>query len=318
MFSGPNPVRIRLSINLKKAKISITTTSFGKYDERPLLPLRAAFEIALNPYGRKLKKEEVVELCRGSIGIIAGTEPLSADVLEALPGLKVISRCGTGLDNVDMAAAGRLGIEVFNTPDAPTRAVAELTAGLILNLLRKINEMDSSVRAGRWEKLMGNLLIGKNAGIIGFGRIGRASASLLQSLGCAIAFTDPFVEQEMPPIMRLSLHELLDFADIVIIHVSSSDIIMGAAELKMMRKGGWLINVSRGGTVDENALFDSLKSGHLSGAAIDVFRHEPYEGKLRELKNIILTPHVGSYAVESRVEMERLSAENLLQGLGNA
>ncbi|MBF0488050.1 MAG: phosphoglycerate dehydrogenase [Nitrospirae bacterium] len=303
---------------MKKAKISITTSSFGKYDEKPLVPLRAHFEIVLNPYGRKLKREEIVQLCRGSVGIIAGTEPLSADVLEGLTGLRVISRCGTGLDNVDILAARRLGIGVFNTPDAPTRAVAELTVGLILNLMRKINEMDSAIRAGRWEKLMGNLLTGKNIGIIGFGRIGRASASLLQLLGCTVAFTDPFIEQEPPQIRRLSLNELLGFADVVIIHVSSKDLIVGADEIARMKKGGWLINVSRGGTVDEDSLFDGLKSGHLSGAAIDVFRSEPYGGNLRELKNIILTPHVGSYAVESRVEMERLSAENLLLGLGNA
>lgn len=165
---------------------------------------------------------------------------------------------------------------------------------------------------------MGNLLAGKNIGIIGFGRIGRASASLLQSLGCVIAFTDPIVQDEPPQIRRLPLNELLGFADIVIIHVSSKDLIVGSGEIARMKKGGWLINVSRGGTVDEDALFDGLKSGHLSGAAIDVFRSEPYEGNLRELKNIILTPHVGSYAVESRVEMERLSTENLLRGLGSA
>ncbi|MBF0456652.1 MAG: phosphoglycerate dehydrogenase [Nitrospirae bacterium] len=302
---------------MKKAKISITTSSFGKYDDKPLAPLRSDFEIALNPYGRKLKKEEIIELCLGSAGIIAGTEPLSADVLEGLPGLKVISRCGTGLDNVDMEAAKGLGVEVFNTPDAPTRAVAELTAGLILNLLRKISEMDSAIRAGKWEKLMGNLLIGKNVGIIGFGRIGRASASLLQSLGCAIAFTDPFVGDEpFQHVKKLSLHELLDFADIVIIHVNTKDLILGADEIALMRKGSWLINVARGGVVDEDALFESLKSGRLGGAAIDVFGREPYDGRLRELRNTILTPHIGSYAVESRVEMELLSTENLLKGLG--
>ncbi|MEO5359373.1 MAG: phosphoglycerate dehydrogenase [Nitrospirota bacterium] len=299
---------------MKKVKIAITTTSFGKYDEKPLLPLRAGFEITLNPYGRKLKKEETIEVCRGCVGVIAGTEPLSADVLDSLPDLRVISRCGTGLDNVDMTAAKRLGIEVFNTPDAPTRAVAELTLGMILNLLRKINVMDSSVRTGRWDKLMGNLLSGKNIGIIGFGRIGKASASLLQSLGCTIAFTDPLVE-ETPPFQKLSLSELLDFADIVIIHVSAKDMIMGAAQIARMKRGGWLINVSRGGTVDEEALFESLKSSHLRGAAIDVFEREPYDGKLKELKNTILTPHIGSYAVESRVEMEKLSTENLLKGL---
>lgn len=167
---------------------------------------------------------------------------------------------------------------------------------------------------------MGNLLFGKRAGIIGFGRIGRASASLLRSLGCAVAFTDPFVDADKHScdIQKLSLTELLHFADIIVIHVSSKDIILGAAEIARMKAGSWLINVARGGTLDEAALYEALKGGHLSGAAIDVFEREPYDGRLRELKNTIVTPHIGSYAVESRVEMERLSTDNLLRGLRNA
>lgn len=297
-------------------KIAITTTSFGKYDNEPLNLLRKnGFETVLNPYGRKLKKEEVFELCRDAVGVIAGTETLDADTLEKLANVKVISRCGTGLDNVDLDVTRKLGIKVFNTPDAPTIAVAELTIGLILNLLRKINRMDFALRQDRWEKLMGNLLYGKNVGIIGFGRIGKKVAELLKPFGCRIKYYDPEVVTADSDIKKVELNELLEGSDIISIHVSTKEQIIGESEIKQIKKGAWLVNVSRGGVVDENALYHALKEGYLAGAAIDVFVQEPYMGPLKELGNVILTPHVGSYAKEARIKMEMYAVENLLKGL---
>ena len=314
-------------------KIAITTTSFGKYDKEPLNLLKEnGFKIILNPYGRKLKKEEVIELCRDAVGIIAGTEILDADVLEKLTqpsvltsqtSLKVISRCGTGLDNIDLNAAKRLGVKIYNTPNALTLAVAELTVGLILNLLRKINQMDISIKHSKWEKLMGNLLSAKKVGIIGFGRIGRKVAELLIPFGCEIRYYD--IKEEFRDLgiegfrdkdyEMIKLEELLRISDIISIHVSSKEQIIGENEIRMMKKGSWLVNVARGGVVDENALYMALKERHLAGAAVDVFEQEPYTGPLIELNNVILTPHIGSYALETRVEMERQAVENLLKGL---
>ncbi len=297
-------------------KIAITTTTFGEYDNKPVEMCRKkGFDVVLNPFGRKVRPEELVELTKDAVGLIAGTEPITGDSLSKLPSLKVISRCGTGLDNVDLAAAKKLGIKVFNTPDAPTLAVAELTVGLIFSLLRKIDRMDIAVRAGKWEKLMGNLVSGKKAGLIGFGRIGRKVAGLLKPLGCEIAYADPLVEAGQGGFKRLSLQELLSWADIVSIHVSASETIIRENEIGMMKKGSWLVNASRGGVVDEGALYKALKAKHLSGAALDVFAKEPYEGALKELDNIILTPHIGSYAVEARVGMEAEAVKNLLKGL---
>jgi D-3-phosphoglycerate dehydrogenase len=298
------------------SKIATTTTSFGKYDNEPLdLLRRNGFETVLNPYGRKVKKEEVFELCRGVVGIIAGTELMDAEILEKLTDLKVISRCGTGLDNIDLSAAKRLGIKVFNTPDAPTIAVAELTIGLILNLLRKINRMDFALRQDRWEKLMGNLLCGKTVGIIGFGRIGRKVAELLKHFGCKIKYYDTGIAVEGQDAERVELSELLKDSDIISIHVSTKEQVLGEDEIEQMKKGAWFVNVSRGGVVDESALYHALKDGRLAGAALDVFEQEPYKGKLRELDNVILTPHIGSYAKEARIKMEIEAAENLLKGL---
>ncbi|MBF0328456.1 MAG: phosphoglycerate dehydrogenase [Nitrospirae bacterium] len=297
-------------------KIFISTTSFGVYDRSCLNILSdKGFEVQLNPHGRKLAGEEIVELCRDAIGIVAGTESLDEAVLKQLTVLKVISRCGTGMDNVDLKATERLGIKVVNTPDAPTLAVAELAVGLIISLLRKVCRMDAAVRRGEWKKMMGNQLSGKTVGIIGFGRIGRKTAELLALLGCKIIFYDVAVDAAPEGFEMVSLQELLGRSDIVTFHVSSKSKIVGAEEIKLMKQGAWIINLSRGGVVDENALYLALKEGRLSGAALDVFEQEPYTGPFKDLDNVIITPHIGSYAKESRIAMELQSVENLLKGL---
>jgi len=298
-------------------KIAITTTTFGEYDKGPLnLLSKNGFQVIPNPYERKLKKGEVIELCKDAVGIIAGTETLDADIMETLVNLKVVSRCGTGVDNVALVDADRIGIKVYNTPDAPTLAVAELTVGFMINLLRKVSQMNMELKAGQWQKRMGNLLCEKRVGIKGFGRIGRKVAELLKSFGCEIAYADPFVEDGLLGLQRMSLKDMLCWADIVTIHVGVHEKLMGEKEFQCMKEGALIINTSRDGVVDETILYEYLRNGHLSGAALDVFEEEPYSGALKELDNVILTPHIGSYAKEARVEMERLAVENLLKGLG--
>ncbi len=301
-------------------RIAVTTSSFAVFDPEPLDVLRrAGAEIVLNPHGRKLTPEETVDLCAGCDGILAGTERLDRTVLEKLPGLRVISRCGVGLDSVDLAACAERGIAVRNTPQGPTRAVAELTAGLILDLLRQVTRMDREVRAGTWRKRMGNLLEGKRVGVVGFGRIGQATGALLRLLGAQIAYFDPFVTEADAP--RMELDDLLQWAEIVTLHCSKTEgagFLLDARRLGLMREGAWLVNAGRGGLVDEDALFALLSSGHVAGAAIDCFGKEPYAGPLAELPTTILTPHIGSYAAEGRARMELDAARNLLEALGAA
>lgn len=297
-------------------KIIITTSSFGKYEQAPLELLRSrGFEVILNPFGRKLTKEEVIGLCKGAIGIIAGTETLDAEVIGKFKDLRVISRCGTGLDNIDQDAVRKKRIAIFNTLDTATIAVAELTVGLILNLLRRITRMHMAIINNKWEKLTGNLLYGKKVGVIGFGRIGRKCATLLMSFGCEIAYADPQVKDESIKIRRLSLRGLLAWADIISLHVSGKERVLGEYEISLMKEGALLINTSRGGVVDENALYQALQRGKLCGAALDVFEEEPYIGPLKKLDNVLLTPHIGAYAKETRIQIEKLAVENLLQGL---
>jgi D-3-phosphoglycerate dehydrogenase len=300
-------------------KISISTTTFGEYDDTALSRCRGqGYEVILNPYRRKLDPQELVDIAKDSVGLIAGTEPISRKTLLKLTSLKVISRCGVGIDNIDIAAARDLGIKIFNTPDAPVTAVAELTIGLILNLLRKINAMDNAIRGGKWDKQTGRLLCGKKVGIIGFGRIGQKVSELLSAFDVELAYCDIEDKKNEITSIRKGLDEIIGWADILTLHISVSKEkgpMIGSRELNMIKKGSWLINLSRGGVIDEESLYNALKDGRLSGAALDVFDEEPYTGPLKALPNVILTPHIGSYARESRIKMENQAAENLLIGL---
>lgn len=302
-------------------KILISTASFAEYDGKPLELLKqTGFEIVLNPYKRKLKPEEVIALANDCTGIIAGTEALGADVLEKLPKLKAISRCGAGMDNVDLDAAKKLGITVTGTPNAPTQAVAELALALMLDLLRRTTVMDRQVREGKWSKIMGSLLTGKTIGIIGLGRIGRQVVELLKPFGCRVIACEPQPDKKWVAahdVELFSLDELLRQSDIVTLHIpysKESHHLLNAEKLKLMKSSAMLINAARGGLVDEDALYDALKTGNIAGAALDVTEAEPYKGPLTELKehNIILTPHIGSYAREARIEMETEAVKNLI------
>ena len=295
--------------------IFISTSSFGKEDAHPLEFCRQGHQVSLNPHGRTLKSEELVVLAHQADALIAGTETLDRVTLEKLNRLKVISRCGVGLDNVDLEAAKERNIQVFSTPLGPTVAVAELTVGLILNLLRLVIPMDRDVREGLWKKRMGNLLKGKNVGILGFGRIGQKVAELLSPFAVQIAYYDPAPAGDFSYISK-PLQDLLGWADVITLHCPpSSAPILGAPEFNLMKKGSWLVNAARGGLVHEGALYQALKTQHLAGAALDVFLEEPYAGELRNLENVILTPHIGSYAKESRIEMEWEAVRNALKGI---
>ncbi len=298
-------------------RVAITTTSFAAGNPEPLRLLEEArIEIAPNELGRKLDPEETLRLCSNCVGILAGTERYDEKTLTALPGLRVISRIGTGVDNIDRDAAASLGIEVRNTPDGPTDAVVELTIGVMFDMLRHLSATDRDMRAGVWKKRMGNLLSGKRVGIVGLGRIGGRVAAKLGLLGCDVAYCDVRPEDGDVPYSRMPFEALLGWADILSVHCTAPGDacgpMIGEGALAMMRPGTWLVNASRGELVDETALADALESGHLAGAAIDVFADEPYRGRLLECENVVLTPHIGSYASECRQQMEIDAVQNLL------
>ena len=302
-------------------KVLITTSSFGQIDSAPLIKLkRSGYQVILNPYGRKLNEEEVAGLIQEHqpVAMVAGVEPLTSSVIQkAAPWLRVISRCGTGLESVDLEAAERMGISVTNTPDATTVPVAELTLGLILAVLRGLHISDRSIRENRWERPMGSLLCGKTVGIIGCGRIGRHLAKNLYVLGCRVLGFD-LTCPDCNHIEFIELEVLLKDADIVTLHLPSSEAnhnFMNEDRIQTMKKGSYLINAARGNLIDEEALYDALESGHLAGAALDTFKQEPYRGPLKDLNNVLLTAHIGSYAREARVMMEKEAVDKLLEFL---
>lgn len=298
-------------------KVVISTSSFGAGGDAPLDILqRAGAEVVLNPNGRTLTESEATELLRGAHGLIAGIEPLTRSVLEATPDLRAISRVGVGIENIDLAAARELGIAVYTTPDAVTDAAAELTLAGILGLLRHVHHMHRDLAAGRWRKRMGSLLGGKTVGIVGYGRIGRRLGRLLEPFpGTRLAYDiDPSVAESPNGVTHVTLDELLHDADIVTLHAKPlvPTTILGEREIGLLKQGAYVVNVARGGLLDEAVLAAALDAGQLAGAYLDTFGAEPYDGALRERSDVLLTPHAGSYAREARARMEMEAVDNLL------
>ncbi len=297
-------------------KILITTSSFNLETDEVKALQDAGYEVVSNPHKRRLTEGEVSELLTPDIvGMIAGVEPLTRAVIENAQNLKVISRCGIGMNSVDQDAAKDAGIIVSNTPDAPTRAVAELAVGLMLDCLRSISVQDRAIRNKEWGRPMGGLLGERVVGLIGFGRIGKKVAQYVSAFGAEVIAYDSFVTGDP---RLVSLDELLSQSDIVSLHMpydKDNHHIIDADAFSKMKKGAILINTARGGLVDEIALAASLQNGNLSSAALDVFEEEPYKGALADIDNIVLTAHVGSYAKEARAEQESLATTNLLKGL---
>ena len=299
-------------------QVLISTSSFNLANFAELSDLKkAGVEVKLNPFAARLTEEQVIDLLgTDTIGLIAGLEPLTQNVLKSAKSLKVIARVGTGLDSVDLVAAKELEIIVLNTPDAPTKAVAELTIAHILGLLRHVSQADRQIRSGVWKGLMGSLLETKTVGIVGFGRIGKRVATLLSAFGASVIISDAQVKSG--DFQNVGLDELCTRSDIVSLHLPYSEAthhIIDEKRMNLMKKGSFIVNISRGGLVDEAMLLVALKSGHIAGAALDCFEQEPYEGELRNLENVQITAHMGSYARETRDLMEQEASRLLVNAL---
>jgi D-3-phosphoglycerate dehydrogenase len=303
----------------KPKTILATTSSFAKGAPELLETFRShGLALVMNPHGRKLREGELHNLITEyhPVGLLAGTEPITGAVLtRAQDYLRVISRVGAGWDNVDLEAAAKLGIRVYRTEGVLTQAVAELTLGLMLAGLRAITLQDRMLREGRWQKLMGGLLHGKLVGIIGFGAIGKRVGELVRAFGAEVMYCD-VQAQEVPWARRVSLEKILAQADIITLHASGRKCILKADEFAFIgQRGVILINTARGELIDEEALCVCLADGRVGCACLDVFSEEPYSGPLRSVNNVILTPHVGSYAREARQLMEETAVDNLFRGL---
>ena len=310
----------------KKKKILITTIPFSNINPAPLNLLDSTpnIEYVINPIGRKLQEEELLDLIPDFDIIIAGTEPITRKVLENAKKLKMISRVGIGLDNVDLIAAKELGIKVSYTPDAPAPAVAELTVGQMINILRRLPLVDRKLRSGIWQRIHGERLSNMIVGIIGTGRVGSRVLKHLQGFhpkGILVNDLKPdrnlyemynadFVEKE----------KIYKEADLITLHVPLTKLtynLITKDEIGLMKRNCSLINTSRGGIINENDLYNALSKNRIAAAAIDVFENEPYSGKLIELDNCFLTCHMGSMTNDCRSAMEILATEEAVRFVNN-
>ncbi len=257
--------------------------------------------------------------------IVRSATKVRKEIIDSAKNLKVIGRAGVGLDNIDVEYAKSKGIKVINTPGATSISVAELTIGLILAVMRKIAFADREMRKGAWpkKKSKGIEMYGKTMGIIGIGRIGREVAKRAKAFGMKVVYYDVYrpdesIEKELGIEYR-DLDSLLSEADVVSLHVPltpDTKHLINRERIEKMKNGAILINAARGGTVDEEALYEALKSGKLYGAALDVYEHEPVkESPLFELDNVVLTPHIGAQAKEGQIRAGVEVAERVADAL---
>jgi D-3-phosphoglycerate dehydrogenase len=280
----------------------------------------AGIAFRTNPLERKLTESDLIDLIGDTEYLIAGTEPITDAVMAAAPRLKLISRVGVGLDGVDLRAAAARGIDVAYTPDAPAPAVAELTIGLMLSLLRGVHTANARMHRGEWQREFGRRIPEVTIGIVGAGRIGGRVIRRLAAFGSPrMLVNDLAPDPQIAPGLKLEWvgkEQILREADLISIHApltAHTRGLFGEEELLLMKPDALLVNVARGGIVDEDALFEVMSRGHLAGAAIDVFEREPYGGRLAEIERCLLTSHMGSMSLDCRERMEIEATEEVIR-----
>jgi len=254
-------------------------------------------------------------------GIVVRSDTRITDaVMGAAPRLRVVGRAGAGVDNIDVEAATRRGIVVMNAPGENTISAAEHTLSMILTLARRIPMADRSLRSGRWERsrFVGVELFGKTLGVLGLGKVGREVAARARAFGMEVVAYDPVISEELAlriGVTLLPFDAVLEHADVLTLHMPLTPAtrhMIGREQLERCRHGVRIVNVARGGIIDETALHDALKSGRVAGAALDVFEKEPPEGSpLLELDNVVLTPHLGASTQEAQEKVASRIAEQI-------
>jgi glyoxylate reductase len=273
--------------------------------------LAGEFDVIEHPTEIQRSEDDVITLlAEADAAITLLSDPLTRRVLEANPNLRMVANYAVGYNNIDVDAARELGIRITNTPGVLTEATADLTMALILAVMRRLVEGDAEVRrTGRcvWEPLhlLGTSLQGKRLGIIGLGRIGSAVAERARAFGMEVTGAR----------RGERIDELLATSDVISIHTPltrETHHLIGAAALARMKRGAFLVNTARGAIVDEAALCDALESGHLGGAALDVYEREPeVSARLLGIPNVVLAPHIGSATTEARTAMARIAATDV-------
>lgn len=299
-------------------RVVVASRSFSRHEQLRSELLAKYKHVTFNESGRALSGAELANFLRGHDKAVTALEVIDEDLLSQLPQLKVIGKYGVGLDMIDLDAMDRHGVQLGWTGGVNKRSVAELVVAAAISLLHRTAESHVEVRAGQWRQLQGRQLSGRTVGIVGCGHIGKDTVSLLRAFGCRILAHDI---RDFPDfyavngVVAVSLDELLAQAEVVTIHLPLDESTRGmfdACRLQAMRRGSCLINIARGGIVDEAALKLALKNGHLAGAALDVFTQEPpLDVELLNMPTLIATGHIGGSTEEAVLAMGRAAIAGL-------
>lgn len=305
-------------------KVLVTARSFRKMQGDHWRVLQeAGCEVITPEQDQPLKEAEMIPLVSEVEAALVGNDAVTERVIAAAPLLKVISKHGVGVDNVDVPAATRAGVVVTNTPGANQVAVAELAVALIMALTRKLTYHDMVVKSGGWSRIIGTELEGKTVGVVGLGRIGKEVVLRLKGFRVKFLAHDVYHDTAFAAehgVRFVGLDELLAGSDIVTLHTvltADTQSLIGEKELARMKPSAYLVNTARGGLVDEQALYRALAENRLAGAGLDVFAEEPpKDSPLLQLGDkVLLAPHLGAQTTETVLRMGRMAAENVVQVL---
>jgi D-3-phosphoglycerate dehydrogenase len=303
-------------------KVLIGSRSFGKFTPSGLKILENNdCDVIQNPYGHALTEDELMGFVNEVDAVITGMDRLTSGVIDSSGKLKVISKHGVGIDNIDIKAATKKKIIVTNIPagNEECNAVADFTFALLMSLARKICEADENTKKDKWVKLIGSEVYGRRIGVIGGGSIGKAVVARAKGFGMDVLVYDIKKDQDLIDnfdVSYVDLDYLLKNSDFVTIHVPMNEKTRGMIrkkELELMKKSAYIINTARGGIIDEDDLFNALNEGMIAGAALDVFINEPPKNSsLLKLNNLIASPHIAAYTPGSLEALDIISAENVV------
>lgn len=305
---------------LHLVKVVSSSPTFGLYSNDPVSLLESkGYEIEFLYREITSNEEKFAEALRDADALIVGVEKITPTVLAGAEKLKVIAKHGAGVDNIDLAEAGKRKIVVTNAPGANRHAVADMVFGLFLSIARSIPQANQNVKRNKWPRIIGNEIFQKKLGVIGTGRIGQEVIRRAQGFQMKVLCYDLYPNENIEQLglgKYVSLEELLKESDFITIHTDLNDAtnaLIGEAELLAMKKSAFLINTARGGIIDERALYQALVNGELKGAALDVFEQEPLlEAPLLSLPNFVATPHMAGYTEEALREVGILTAQNVI------
>jgi len=306
-------------------RVLITPPGFAKNDPKPMEILKEqGYELVINPYGRQMTKEEMLEIAKDFDAILIGTDPVDADIMKQSPKLKIVSKYGVGIDNIDSKYAEENSIAVRKALGANSDAVADTAFAMMMAITKKIIIVDAEVRRGEWNETETFEMNNKTLGLLGSGYIGKGVAKRASGFDMKILVYDVIKDEEFAKkynVEYVSLERLLKESDFISVHVPllpATRNMISTKEFEMMKPKAVIVNTARGGIIDEDALLVALKSNRILGAGLDVFVQEPIQNKeWFTIPNVVLSSHCAADTYEATHKMSMVSAQNVIEVLNN-